>query len=350
MEWLLDVWFVLWGVLWGVYFLLDGYDFGISMWLPLLGAGSERERTAMYQATGPFWDGNEVWLITAGGVTFAAFPLAYAVLFSSLYTPLLILLFCLILRGVVYELRFQVFNRWYRLICDGISFLASLVAALLLGVAFSNLFRGLPIQLQDVQGAGQFYMYQGNILNLLHPYCLLGGVVFILLFLVHGALYLSWRVEKSELKNKAFYMAKITWPLFLIAFLVYVAFTFLWAFAPFLEGNYLKVPILFALPALCAVLFLLSGYYIYFKNSPGRAVLASCGGILTFTLTGVMGMYPNLIPSRIDPASNLTIQAGASTIPTLTIMFCVAGVMVPVVIIYQIWAHKKLSWEVKADY
>jgi cytochrome d ubiquinol oxidase subunit II len=347
MEWLAVVWFVLWGVLWGVYFMLDGYDFGISMWLPLLGAGSEKERTAMYQATGPFWDGNEVWLITAGGVTFAAFPLAYAVLFSSLYTPLLILLFCLILRGVVFELRFQASNYYYRLICDIFSFTGSLVAALLLGVAFSNLFRGLPLQMATVEGGIQFPLYQGNILNLLHPYCLLGGVLFILMFLVHGALYLTWRVEKSELRNKAFYMAKLSWPVFILVFLIYVVLTFFWAG---LKTNYFSVPILLALPVLCAVLFLLTGYYILVKNSVGRALLASCGGILTLTLTGVIGMFPNLIPSRLDSAASVTIYNGASTTPTLTIMLCVAGVMVPVVIIYQIWAHRKLSWAVKADY
>jgi cytochrome d ubiquinol oxidase subunit II len=348
MEWLAVVWFVLWGVLWGVYFLLDGYDFGIAMWLPLLGAGSEKERTAMYQATGPFWDGNEVWLITAGGVTFAAFPLAYAVLFSSLYTALLILLFCLILRGVVFELRFQVKHPYYRLTCDGISFLASLVAAILLGVAFSNLFRGLPLQLTEVPGAaGLFPLYQGNILNLLHPYCLLGGVLFVLMFLVHGALYLTWRLEESELKKKAFYMAKLTWPIFLVVFLVYVVLTFFWAG---LKTNYFNVPVLLALPVLCLLCFVLSGYYIYLKNSAGKAVLASCGGILTLTLTGVVGMFPNLIPSRLDSAASVTIMNGSSTNPTLLIMLCVAGVMVPIVIIYQIWAHKKLSWAIKADY
>ncbi|MDR1167010.1 MAG: cytochrome d ubiquinol oxidase subunit II [Deltaproteobacteria bacterium] len=345
MEWLQDVWFVLWGVLWGVYFLLDGYDFGVSMWLPLLGASSEKERTAMYKATGPFWDGNEVWLITAGGVTFAAFPLAYAVLFSSLYTPLLILLFCLILRGVIYELRFQVENRYYRLACDGLGVVASLVATILLGVAFSNLFRGLPLEYDASQN---FFMFRGNILNLLHPYCLLGGVLFVLLFLYHGAVYLAWRV-KGELRNKALYMAKLVYPIFLVAFLLFVALTFFWV--GYFDA-YLKSPLLFALPVLCAVLFLASAYYLYFKNGVGRAILSSCGGILTMTLTGVMGMYPNLIPSRLgDMAANsVSLANGSSTSPTLTIMLCVAGVMVPVVIIYQIWAHRTLSWTVESDY
>ncbi|MDR2406131.1 MAG: cytochrome d ubiquinol oxidase subunit II [Deltaproteobacteria bacterium] len=345
-EWLQIIWFILWGVLWGVYFMLDGYDFGISMWLPILGASSEKERTAMYQVTGPFWDGNEVWLITAGGVTFAAFPIAYAVLFSSLYTPLLILLFCLIIRGVVFELRFQVVHRYYRMICDGLGCLTSAVAAILLGVAFSNLFRGLPL-VYDADK--QFSMFQGNILNLLHPYCILGGVLFLLIFLVHGALYLTYRVE-GDLKTKAFYMAKVTWPIFLIVFLVYVAFTFFWAFWPRLGDNFLASPLLFALPALCAVLFLATGYYMYFKNSPGRAFLASCGGILTLTLTGVIGMFPNLIPSRIDPKGAMNLVNSSSSNPTLTIMLVVAVIMVPTVIIYQIWAHKKMAWTIKADY
>jgi cytochrome d ubiquinol oxidase subunit II len=336
------IWFVLWGVLWGVYFVLDGYDFGISMWMPLLGASSERERTAMYKVTGPFWDGNEVWLITAGGVTFAAFPLAYAVLFSTLYTPLMILLFCLILRGVATELRFQWENPWFRIICDCLTCGASLVATILLGVAFSNLFRGLPLQLDPAQN---FYLFKGNILNLLHPYALLGGVVFVLMFLVHGALYLTWRTE-GDLRQKAYYMAKMTWPVFLLLFLVYVVLTF--AFAG-LYKNYFASPLLLALPLLCAVLFLLSGYQMYLKDNPAKALLSSCGGILALTLTGVLGMFPNLIPSRLDPEASLTITNAASSPKTLTIMLVVALIFVPTVIAYQIWAHKKMAWVIKSE-
>ncbi|MDR1296371.1 MAG: cytochrome d ubiquinol oxidase subunit II [Deltaproteobacteria bacterium] len=334
------IWFVLWGVLWGVYFVLDGYDFGIAMWMPLIGASSENDRSAMYRVTGPFWDGNEVWLITAGGVTFAAFPLAYAVLFSSLYTPLMILLFCLILRGVASELRFQWGNRGYRLVCDAVVFVSSLVAVILLGVAFSNLFRGLP--LMEEQG---FAMFQGNLLNLLHPYCLLGGVLFVLMFLVHGALYLTWRTE-GDLRNKAFYMAKATWPIFLLVFLVYVVFTFAWAG---LYKNYFASPLLLALPLLCAVLFVYSGYQMYLRNNAARSLLASCGGILTLTLTGVFGMFPNLIPSRLDPEASLNIINASSSPKTLTIMLVVALIFVPTVIAYQIWAHKKMAWIIKAD-
>ncbi|MDR3205264.1 MAG: cytochrome d ubiquinol oxidase subunit II [Deltaproteobacteria bacterium] len=336
------IWFVLWGVLWGVYFVLDGYDFGIAMWLPILGASSESDRTAMYKVTGPFWDGNEVWLITAGGVTFAAFPLAYSVLFSSLYTPLMILLFCLILRGVCTELRFQWENRCFRLTCDAITTVSSLVAVILLGVAFSNLFRGLPI---EYDSSLDFYMFRGNLIRLLHPYALLGGVLFVVMFLVHGALYLSWRTQ-GDLHNKALCMAKATWPIFLFIFLVYVALTFAWAG---LYKNYFIAPPLLALPLLCAFLFILSGFYLYLKNDSAKALLSSCGGILTLTLTGVMGMFPNLIPSRISDSGHLSIVNASSSPKTLTIMLVVALIFVPTVILYQIWAHKKLACVVKTD-
>ncbi|MDR2140322.1 MAG: cytochrome d ubiquinol oxidase subunit II [Deltaproteobacteria bacterium] len=346
MDWQLvlpAVWFVVWGVLWGVYFVLDGYDLGIAMWVPLLGASSEKERGTMHHVTGPFWDGNEVWLITAGGVTFAAFPLAYAVLFSSLYSPLMILLFCLILRGVCSELRFQWDNITYRWVCDGLIALTSLLAALLLGVAFSNLFRGLPLEFDQAKG---FYMFQGNILNLLHPYCLLGGIVFVLMFLVHGALYLGWRVI-GDLKDKALYMAKFTWPVFMGLFLIYVILTFTFAG---LYKNYLASPLLLALPLLCAILFILSGLELYKKTNMARSLLYSCGGIFTLTMTGVIGMYPNVIPSRLAESGNVTILNAASSTPTLTIMLVVALIFVPIVIIYQIWAHRKLAVTINADY
>ncbi|MDR3134978.1 MAG: cytochrome d ubiquinol oxidase subunit II [Deltaproteobacteria bacterium] len=336
------IWFVLWGVLWAVYFILDGYDFGIAMWLPLIGASGESDRAAMYKVTGPFWDGNEVWLITAGGVTFAAFPLAYAVLFSSLYTPLMILLFCLILRGVASELRFQWGNRGFRLVCDAATFLASLVAVILLGVAFSNLFRGLPL---EYDATVDFFMFRGNLLNLLHPYCLLGGILFVLMFLVHGALYLAWRTE-GDIHNKASYLAKATYPVFLVVFLLYVVLTFAWAG---LYKNYFASPLLLALPLLCAILFLFSGYQMYLKDNIGKSLLASCGGILTLTLTGVLGMFPNLIPSRLAADGSLNIVNSASSARTLTIMLVVAIIFVPTVIIYQIWAHKKMAVIVKAE-
>lgn len=338
MEYLADIWFILWALLWGIYFALDGYDFGIGMLVPVLGLGSEKERETMHLVTGPFWDGNEVWLITAGGVTFAAFPTAYAVLFSSLYTPLMLLLLALILRGVAYEFRHQLSGLGWRHFWDLTGAGCGFLAALLLGVAFSNLFRGLPLD------AG--HMFQGNILNLLHPYCLLGGVLFVLMFLTHGAIYLAARVS-GDLEKKARLTAKAVWPLFFVCFLLYVVLTFFWAG---LYRNYFTQPLLLALPVACLVAFVASGYTLYRNEKTATSFSYSGLGIILLALTGVMGMYPNLIPSRLDPAGALTIFNAASTPKTLLIMLVVALIFVPIVIIYQWLVHRKLAEKLNPEY
>jgi len=338
MEYLADIWFVLWGLLWGIYFALDGYDFGIGMLLPLIGLGSAKERETMHLVTGPFWDGNEVWLITAGGVTFAAFPLAYAVLFSSLYTPLMLLLLALIMRGVAAEFRHQLKDgRWHSLwdlTVAGSGFLA----ALLLGVAFSNLFRGLPLRADHVM--------DGNILNLLHPYCLLGGIFFVVMFMTHGAIYLTGRVV-GDLASKARLMAKVLWPVFMLLFLVYVALTFFWCG---LYRNYFESPLLLGLPLACVVAFLASGHALYRTDKIENAFRYSGLGIITLTLTGVMGMHPYLIPSRLDPNGALSVMNASSTPKTLLIMLIVALIFVPTVIAYQWWTHRKLADKINSEY
>ena len=161
------IWFVLWGVLWAVYFMLDGFDLGLGSLLPVL-AKNDTERRVVYNAMGPVWDGNEVWLITAGGVTFAAFPGTYAVMFSALYTPLLLLLFGLIIRGVAFEFRSKLEDLGWRKLWDTCLIVGSFVPALLLGVAFANIFQGIPIDKNGV--------FHGTLLTLLNPYGLLGGL------------------------------------------------------------------------------------------------------------------------------------------------------------------------------
>ncbi len=181
---LATIWFVLWGVLWVVYFILDGFDLGVGTLLPFL-AKNEAEKRAMFNATGPFWDGNEVWLITAGGVTFAAFPYAYAQMFSGLYLALMLLLFALIVRGVSFEFRSKVENETWKKVWDWCHILGSFLPALLLGVAFANIFQGLPL---DETGFSQ-----AGLLGLLNPYGLAGGILFVVIFLMHGALWLTIR-------------------------------------------------------------------------------------------------------------------------------------------------------------
>ena len=151
------IWFLLWCILWAVYFMLDGFDLGLGTLGPFL-ASSDRDRRVIYNAMGPFWDGNEVWLITAGGVTFAAFPTAYAVMFSSLYAPLLLILFALILRAVAFEFRGKVESEGWRSLWDACHFIGSFVPALLFGVAFANIFQGIPIYREGVFQIGRAHV------------------------------------------------------------------------------------------------------------------------------------------------------------------------------------------------
>ncbi len=338
MEYLGDIWFFVWALLWGIYFALDGYDFGAGMLLPVVALNTNKERETIYRVTGPFWDGNEVWLITAGGVTFAAFPLAYAVLFSSLYTPLMLLLLALILRGVAAEFRHQLNNPTWNLVWDLTTAGTGFLAALLLGVAFSNIFRGLPLDASHI--------FQGTILNLLHPYALLGGLLFVLMFLYHGALYLAWRVE-GDLSFKSSLIAKLLWPIFMLCFLLYVVLTFFWAG---LYHNFFALPLLLILPVVCLLSFLASGHSLYRRGNLGQSFIFSALGIITLALTGVSGIYPNLLPSRLTPLGSVTIENAASSPKTLLIMLVVALIFVPIVIAYQWWTHRTLADKLHSEY
>ena len=193
LETLQVIWFILWALLWAVYFVLDGFDLGLGSLLPFIGS-NEEERRIMYNAAGPFWDGNEVWLISAGGVTFAAFPKVYAVMFSSLYAPLLILLFALIFRAVSFEFRGKVESGVWRGFWDLVHFLSNLVPSLLLGVTFANLFMGIPID-----GEGVFH---GTLMGLVNGYGIAGAIFFLVMFMLHGSLWLAIK-SQGELQTRA---------------------------------------------------------------------------------------------------------------------------------------------------
>ncbi len=211
-----SIWFFLWGLLWAVFFITDGFDFGVGSLYPFLGK-TDRDKRVMINSLGPLWDGNEVWLITAGGVTFAAFPLVYAVMFSSLYTALMLILFALILRGVSFEFRGKVDSPAWRKLWDTCIFVGSVLPAILFGVAFANIFQGLPLN--------ENQLFEGNLLTLINPYGLLGGILFLCFFLVHGALWLTIKAE-GELQQRALKTVNLLWPIFLIvavAFLLYSA-------------------------------------------------------------------------------------------------------------------------------
>lgn len=319
------IWFFLWGLLWAIFFMTDGFDFGVGMLYPFLGK-SEQDKRVMLNSVGPLWDGNEVWLITAGGVTFAAFPQVYAVMFSSLYSALMLILFALIIRGVSFEFRGKVDSPAWRKVWDTTLFVGSLVPALLFGVAFANIFKGLPI---DGEG-----ILQGNLFTLLNPYGLLGGILFVLLFLEHGAIWLSIRSE-GEFHARVSKVAGGLWPILLIAAVLFLAAS--WFMTP-LYDNYIAHPALFLVIIMTVAALL--GIKLFLKQEAYfKAWFSSSLTIVGATFFGVIGLYPNLFPSSIDSAFSLTAHNASSSPLTLKIMLVVVLIFIPIVIAYQIWTY-----------
>jgi cytochrome d ubiquinol oxidase subunit II len=319
------LWLVLWGLLWAVYFMLDGFDLGMGMLHPFLTRDEEDKKT-VYHAMGPFWDGNEVWLVAAGGVTFAAFPFVYAVLFSSLYSPLMIILFGLILRAVSIEFRELSDSRRWRSFFDGLLAVSSFIPAFLFGVVFSNLFRGIPI--------GEGGVFYGTVLSLFDVYGCAGGVLFVLLFILHGALWLAIKSE-GLLRDRTASSIKVLWPLLMFMIAIFLVLTI---FRTDLYANYLNSPPLFFLPFITVIALFLIGVFLQ-RRSWWKAWFLSSFIIVCITLSGVFGLHPNLILSSIDPAYSITIYAAASSPRTLMIMLVVVAIFLPIIICYQAWVH-----------
>ena len=327
-------WFILWGVLWAVYFVLDGFDLGMGTLMPFLGK-SETDKRMIYNAQGPFWDGNEVWLITAGGVTFAAFPAAYAVMFSQLYTPLYLLLFALIFRGVTYEFRHLTESPALKKLMDVFHTVGSFLPALLLGVAFANIFRGLP--LQDGVSQGTFF-------GLLNPYALCGGLLFVVAFCYHGAVWLAIKTP-GDLQRRAIRTAEELWPALVLLAVIFLAAS---ALDTNLYSNYLKHPYLMVF-LLLPVAGLVFTRVALGKRNLWQSFLGSAATIFGTTAFGVAGIFPALLPSSIGAEHSVTIHNAASSDLTLMIMLGVAGVMVPIVLAYQIWVIKTFSFQIKEE-
>lgn len=323
------IWFILWSLLWAVYFILDGFDLGIGALLPFA-ANSDGERRILYNATGPFWDGNEVWLISAGGVTFAAFPKTYAVMFSALYVPLLLLLFMLIFRAVSFEFRNKIDHPAWRTLWDTVHFLTNTVAAVLLGVAFANLFLGIPI---DAEG-----IFHGTLITFLNPYGLAGGVFFLSMFCLHGALWLCFKTH-GYMQERALAFVYLFWP---ITAILLLGFLLLTSFFTDLFVNYVAMPVFFLIPLLAVAG--LVGILFFLKRRQILLAWASSGlFILGVTFFGVTGMFPRMLTSTLDPSATLTCFNSASSSLTLTIMLVVALIMVPIVLLYQFWAYRLFS-------
>lgn len=333
-EWLIIIWFAVWGLLWAVYFALDGYDLGAGIlcpWLPK----NEEERHQLVASLGPFWDGNEVWLITAGGATFAAFPTTYAIMFSSLYAPLMIILLGLVFRAVAIEF----YNKsqgtsWQRFWAGALS-LSSLIVALLLGVAFGNIFQGLPI---DQNG------YQGTLLTLLNPFGLLTGVLLVLAFLFNGSAWLAVKTE-GELADRARSLAEKVWPWLLVAA---VLFLFYGAFGTNLFANYLAQPVWFLVPLLAAVAVIAARLYLA-RQQAALALISGSLAVLFTVFVGIIGIFPAMLPSHVDPRYSITAFNAASSPYTLTIMLIVVLIFLPVVLAYQYWLYRVFSAKVTKE-
>jgi len=317
---LASIWFFLWGLLWAIYFSLDGFDLGAGILARFL---PQEEQKKLISSLGPFWDGNEVWLITAGGVTFAAFPTLYAAMFSSFYLPLIVILLSLVFRAVAIEFYRQSEetvwqNAWASVLSAG-----SFLVALLFGVAFGNIFQGL---LLDNTG------YHGSIFSLLNPYGILTGILFVLIFTYNGSLWLSYKMGNK----KGFAIAKITYlPLFLVA----VLFLISTAFTTNLWSNFFKMPLLFAVPLL-AVISLLATRVLLGRRQAAVSLFAGSLAVFSTVVTSIIGLFPNMFPSKINPAYSLTAFNASSSPYTLKIMLMVTVIFLPVVLVYQIWHYK----------
>ncbi len=326
------VWFLLIAVLWTGFFVLEGFDFGVGMLMPFL-AKDDRERRVLINTIGPVWDGNEVWLLTAGGATFAAFPEWYASLFSGLYLPLFLVLLALILRGVSFEYRHQRSDAAWKRGWDRCIIGASYVAALVFGVAFANFVRGLPMDASHTvhQTVGSFF-------GLFTPFALLGGVTFVALFLSHGAAFIALKTD-GVLRERARTYASRTGLVALVAMAAFVVWMNL-AYSGLARGAAGASPALSLWPA--AILAVLGVALLWVANSRGREGWAFVGGavsILAVLVNVFAAMFPYVIPSTLDPAYGLTVFQAASTPYTLTIMTIAAGVMTPIVLAYQAWTY-----------
>jgi cytochrome d ubiquinol oxidase subunit II len=315
---LTTVWFALIAILWAGYFLLEGFDFGVGVLLPVLGRDN-RERRLLINTIGPVWDGNEVWLLVAGGATFAAFPEWYATLFSGFYLPLLLILVALIVRGLAFEYRAKRDNAAWRARWDLAIVIGSLVPAVLWGVAFANILRGVPI---DADGE-----YVGGFFNLLNPYALLGGATTLLLFLTHGAVFISLKTD-GRIRHAA---RSLGLKLGVAAAAVTVAFL-VWTQ---LDTGSVASAVAFVVAALSLVAAL--GALLQ-----GREGWAFIGTFVAIGL-GVAGLFlalfPDVMPTSLAHGLSLTTTNASATAYTLKVMTVVAVIFTPVVLIYQGWTY-----------
>jgi cytochrome d ubiquinol oxidase subunit II len=317
------LWFILIAVLYTGYFVLDGFDLGVGILLPFLGKDENRRRM-MINAIGPHWDGNEVWLITAGGATFAAFPQWYATLFSGFYLPLFLILLALIGRGVSFEFRGKLASARWKATWDWVAFFGSAIPALLWGVAFANFMRGVPIDAN--------MHYYSNFFELLNPYALIGGLVSLFGFTLHGAIFLALKTG-VPLAEEA---GKMAWKAWIPTVIVLALFTVLTYFETDILTKVGVDPGVVPVGAVLTLLF--TGYLVRIKRD-GWAFFTMATAIALTVATIFLLLYPRVLVSSLNPAWSLTIQNSSSSQYTLQVMSIVALIFVPIVLVYQGWTY-----------
>ncbi|MCU7494146.1 MAG: cytochrome d ubiquinol oxidase subunit II [Ignavibacteria bacterium] len=329
------IWFVLVGVLITGYAVLDGFDFGVGI-LHLF-TENEREKRVSLNAIGPVWDGNEVWLLTAGGALFAAFPVVYATVFSGFYIALMLLLLALIMRAVSMEFRSKVDNAKWRKMWDFAFGIGSLLPPVLFGVAIGNILHGLPINEKGI--------FTGSFLALLNPYSILIGVLSCVMFIMHGAIYLAMK-SQNEQHDRSMSVASKAWVAFVILYVISTLASIV--VSPFLFEGILKNPlfwILFILMTLSIVFLPLALKlkrlsYAFISSS---VVIASMIGLMAVSL------FPRLVPSVTDLSYSLTVYNSSSTGRTLSTMLIVALLGMPLVILYTAFIYRVFKGKVTID-
>jgi len=346
------LWFILIAVLWIGYLALEGFDFGVGMLVRILGR-DERERRATLATIGPHWDGNEVWLLTAGGATFAAFPEWYSTLFSGAYIVLFLILLCLIVRVCAIEWRPKVNSQTWRDRWDWIHTISAWLPSILWGVAFANLVQGMRIEVVQISNgavvpagqvpadslvAGAAHQITGGLLSMVTPFTLLGGAVTCLLFLNHGALFVALKTT-GELSQRALSLSRRLAP---IATVITAAWA-LWAQLAYSGSPLSWIPLVVAAAGLISSL--LAGR----AGNEGRAFALHFVGIAFAVVLIFATMAPNVMRSSVDPAYSLTIQQAASADTTLLIMTVAAAVFVPGVLAYTVWSYKVFASRISAE-
>jgi len=328
-------WFLLVGVLLTGYAILDGFDLGVGVFH--LFTKTDKDRRIFLNAIGPVWDGNEVWLVTGGGALFAAFPHAYATVFSGFYIPFMLFLCGLIFRAVAIEFRSKRPGDGWRKAWDTGFSVSSIISTLLLGVALGNMGRGIPI--------GADFEYTGGFFNLLNPYALIVGLTTVALFAMHGAIYLVMKTE-GELHDKVRGWAKKAIFLFVFFYILTSAATFF--LVPRMLENFRAYPFLAIVPIVNA-LAIVNIFRQFGKGRDGRAFISSCVSIVCLMAVFGIGIFPNLVWSTLNPDFSLSIYNAASSAKTLLNMLIIALIGMPIVLAYTISIYYIFRGKVKLD-